>query len=107
MRSIREKAKADGSGKVVSVDLRGISVFIAMPTHRDLPPQTVLSLLNTQTACMRHDVRLRTHIEPGCSVVALARSIVVHNFLMTDADKLFWIDSDMSWEADSFLRMVA
>ena len=50
MRPVRGEAEADGSGKVLRVDLAGVSVFIAMPTHRDLPPRTAISLLKTQRA---------------------------------------------------------
>lgn len=108
MRAIRREAEENGSGgRLVSVDLSGMSVLIAMPTHRDLPPQTVLSLLNTFSAAVAHDIQLRVLIEPGCTIVSLARSICVYRFLKTNLSKLFWIDSDMEWSPDAFLRMLA
>lgn len=107
MRPVREKAKTNGSGKVIRLDLTGVSVFIAMPTHRDLPPHTVISLLKTQRALDQNNILAEVLIHPGVSVVDVARSMCVHRFLATKATKMFWIDSDIVWEPDAFMRLLA
>jgi hypothetical protein len=87
--------------------LEGVSVFIAMPAHRDLHPQTVISLLNTQRAADEANIPCGALIEPGISSVDIVRSMCVHRFLETPATRLFWIDSDMTWTPDAFMRMLA
>jgi hypothetical protein len=87
--------------------LSGVSVFIAMPTHRDIPPRTVLSLLQIGAAARKHEVPLSIAIDAGVSDVELGRAISVHRFLKSDATKLFWMDSDIACEPDTFMRIVA
>jgi hypothetical protein len=87
--------------------MTGVSVLIAIPTHRDFPPHTVFSLLDSCRAAFQHNVPVRVLIEPGISVVEVARSICVHRFLQGNATKLFFIDSDMQWDEGSFLRLLA
>src|SRR5215471_19298754 len=109
MRAVRGEAEADGSREQIFLDLTGVSVLVMMPTTRDLPPQTVYSLLETQRIALEHDIRVRMLIEPGASSPSLARSICIHRFLYETPDltKAFWIDSDMEWDGDAFMRMVA
>ena len=41
----------------------------------------------------------------GCPDIALARAIVTAQAMAWGADKLFWIDADMSWRPEDFWRM--
>jgi hypothetical protein len=108
MRSVRRETEADGNAKFLPIDLSGVSVFVAMPAHRDLSPMTVMSLLESCRVASEHGIPVRVLIEPGISDVSLARTICVHRFLnQSDATKLFCIDSDMQWSPDSFMRMLA
>lgn len=107
MRPVRGKVEADGSQTVLRVDLTGVSVFVAMPTHRDLPPQTVISLLESQRAADQHNIPYQTLIEPDINDVQVARSVCVHRFLQTNASKLFFINSDMQYDGGAFMRMLA
>jgi len=88
------------------MDLTGISVFVGMPTHRPLPPETVASLLKTQEACWIHGIPISLVIEKGSSIVTAARTKVAHSFLQGDCTRLFWIDSDMAWEASDFIKVL-
>lgn len=81
------------------------SVAIGMPYDNAVPMETVLSLFKTQQRCMELGIRLSI-CAWRCGVVTVARDMVLHGFLQGDADKLFWIDSDMVWEPDAFLRLV-
>lgn len=107
MRPIREEVGAVGSKEVLSVDLSGVSVFIAMPAHRDIPPLTVFSLLETQRIAREHEVPLHILIEPGIASLETARSVCVHRFLRSNASRMFWIDSDIVWAPDDFMKMIA
>lgn len=80
-------------------------VAIGMPYDNPVPMETVLSLLATQQRCMESEIRLSI-CAWRCGVVTVARDMVVHGFLQGDAEKLFWIDSDMVWQPDAFLRLV-
>jgi hypothetical protein len=83
------------------------SVVLAMPTTRDLPYQTALSLLQTQMACFERDIPVMFFVVAGDSLVHHARNACAVRFLETHYSHLFWIDSDMAWQAEDFVRLLA
>ena len=87
--------------------MAGISVFLAMPTHRDIPAQTVMSLMETQREMHNHNIPLTINMEVGGSLVHHSRTSLVRQFLKTDQNRMFWVDSDITWEAKDFLRLLA
>lgn len=89
------------------LDISGLSVFIGMPTHRPIPPETVASLLATQEACWSRGIKLSLTIEKGSSIVEAARTKVAYQFLKSGFNRLFWIDSDMEWSAKDFIKVLA
>lgn len=91
----------------VDVTMDGLSVMIGIPAGRDLPVQTVRSLWATQVACQRMNIPLHLGMVAGSAVVQWARDEVVDLFLQSDANRLFWIDSDMVWEPAQFIRLLA
>ena len=103
----QEDEKEGVSAPSFKVDLAGMTVMLGMPSHRDLPPQTNSSILSTWDLMARHGVELKTNVVNGSSLVQVARNRVAHEFLQSDANRLFWVDSDMSWKAEDFLRFVA
>ena len=88
------------------VKLPELSVAIGLPTGPTIPWQTAMSIANTVRACERLKIPLTMNVIAGCSIVSIARSRVAHDFLMGSASRLFWIDSDMQWEAQDFLRLL-
>ena len=46
-------------------------------------------------------------MQVGCSLIHHARTKVCHRFLQSDANRLFWIDSDIEWKISDFLRLLA
>jgi hypothetical protein len=91
----------------ITIDLKGLSVMIGIPAGRDLPGLTVKSLMRTQALCYSHQVPFQLGMVIGSAVVQWARDEVVDVFLKSDATRLFWIDSDMVWEPDQFMRLLA
>ncbi len=91
----------------MQIGMAGVSVFLAMPTNRDLPPNTVISLLETQRLLQEKGIPLDVHLEVGGSLVHHSRTALVHQFLKTECSHLFWVDSDITWEASDFLRLSA
>lgn len=100
-----EKPKAVTSRKELS--LEGVSVFLAMPSHRDLHPYTAVSLLETQAMLMARGVPCDIEVQYGSSLVHHARSKAAHRFLSRDKNRLFWVDSDIVWKASDFIRLLA
>ena len=91
----------------IQIDLKGLSVMIGMPAGRDLPGLTVKSLMGTQSLCRDVHVPLQLGMVIGSAVVQWARDEVVDLFLQSDATRLFWIDSDMTWKPEQFMRLLA
>lgn len=91
----------------VDLSLAGLSVMVGMPAARDLPPATVKSLLGTFTKCQAVNVPCQLGMVTGSAIVQWARDEVLDLFLASDANRLFWIDSDMVWEPAQFLRLLA
>jgi len=91
----------------MKVDMAGVSVMLAMPTHRDIPAGTVASLLATQDLLASKRIPFEVQLQVGNSLVTHARSKIAHTFLKSDKSLLFWVDSDIEWEAKDFLRLCA
>lgn len=93
--------------KPMKFDLSGLSVMVAIPVNRDFPWQTVQSLLETVSMLEQKGIRYRIQVVVGSSIVEVARTKVVHEFLKTDCNRLFMIDSDQTWKAKDAMRLIA
>jgi hypothetical protein len=71
-----------------------------------LPWPTALSLARTTHACALRGIDVTIDYVAGSSIITTARSLVVHRFLEGKQKRLFWIDSDIEWEPDDFLRVL-
>jgi hypothetical protein len=91
----------------LTIDLAGIRVMVGIPAGRDLPVLTVKSLMGTQQLCRDRQVPFQLGMVAGSAVVQWARDEVVDLFLKSNATRLFWIDSDMVWEPEQFMRLLA
>lgn len=91
----------------VTVKLEGLSVMVGMPTTRDIPPQTVKALLASFAQCYQMKIPVEMGMIVGNGIVPWARDEVVDLFLRSKHNRLFWIDSDMVWEPEQFVRMIA
>jgi hypothetical protein len=91
----------------MKLDMAGVSVMLAMPTHRDIPAGTVASLLATQDLLQARRIPFEVQLQVGNSLVTHARSKIAHTFLKSDKSLLFWVDSDIEWQAKDFIRLCA
>lgn len=89
-----------------AIALGDISVAIGIPVGRSLPLKTVASLVQTCHRLATMGIPYDVLMESVGSVV-LGRDAVLDDFLLGKRKKLFWIDSDMVWTADDFIRMLA
>jgi hypothetical protein len=91
----------------MKLSLAGLSVFIGIPTSRDFPPETVASLISTARLLIERGIPFDMEIIAGGSIIEAARTRVAHRFLMSDKNRLFWIDSDITWDAEDFVKILA
>jgi len=89
-----------------SIPLGNISVAIGMPVGKPIPPQTVSSVFATAFQLGQMGIRCDLLMQV-CGVVTIGRDSVLDEFLKCGADKLFWIDSDIVWSPNDFIRMLA
>jgi hypothetical protein len=91
----------------VKFDMKDVSVCLAMPAHRDIPTDTVASLLETQGLLRDRNIPFEVLLTSGSSIIEAARSKTTHLFLKSDKSRIFWVDSDIVWKAESFVRLLA
>jgi hypothetical protein len=84
-----------------------MSVAIGMPCGPNIPWQTAMAISATAVACERRGIPFTIHLIAGSSLVTVARSAVLTNFLSGDKSRLFWVDSDVTWHARDFLKALA
>jgi hypothetical protein len=90
-------------------------LFIAIPAHRGFESPCVLSLIAAKEVLERAGVRVCLFVQPGCSFVGWARDLAAHQFLKCDgetppwpkANRLLFVDSDISFPPDLPLRMLS
>ena len=66
-----------------------------------------ISLMRLGQQVLEHGIHIQVSSICGCSVVSRARNMIAHEFLKSDCDHLLFIDSDMNFEPDSVLRLLA
>ncbi len=89
------------------LDVAGLSVLIAIPVNRDFPWQTTQSLMQTVIALTKRGVTFDVQFLTNGSQIDHVRSSLSHQFMKSKHNRLFWIDSDMSWAPEAFLRILA
>ena len=87
--------------------LEGVKVFIGMPSHRELSPQTNASLIETGVVLLSKGIAYEQRVVYSSSIVTAARTEVARQFMDSDCTHLFWIDSDIVWTPDDFLTILA
>lgn len=83
-----------------------LSVCIGFPTGAYIPWQTALSLAATTRLCAQQGISIDVAVIAGAAIVTDARSQVADVFLKGKQSRLFWIDSDITWRAEDFIRML-
>lgn len=68
---------------------------------------TVRSLLEEVGAASLLGVQIDVRFIPGTCYIPLARNRIVDDFLASDADKLVFIDADVSWPVGSLLKLAS
>lgn len=81
-------------------------LFVAVPAYDGkVYVDTVRSLLNEQGLAIGAGVEFQTVFLPGCSLITQARNQIACDFLESKADKLVFIDADVSWEPGDIVKL--
>lgn len=85
-----------------------MNLFVALPCYDGkVHVETARSLLNEQTIAQAAGLEFKAVFLPGCSLITMARNQCVQDFLDSDADRLVFVDSDVSWEPGSLIRLAS
>lgn len=83
-----------------------MKIFVAIPVYDGkLQVQTVKCLLEENTVANGIGDELRVNFLTSCSVPAQGRNQLVQDFLNSDCDRLFFLDSDISFEPGSIVKL--
>jgi hypothetical protein len=83
-----------------------MKIFVAIPTYDGkLPIQVVSCLLQEQIFALVNGDELVTAFLPSCSAPSSGRNQLAQNFLDSGCDKLFFLDSDITFQPGSILKV--
>jgi hypothetical protein len=85
-----------------------MNIMVAVPCYDGkVCVETVRSLLNEQMVAAGAGVEFRAVFLPGCSLITHARNQMATDFLASEADRLVFIDADVSWEPGALIRLAS
>jgi hypothetical protein len=83
-----------------------MKIFVAIPVYDSkLQVQTVKCLLEEQLLSRMSGDDFQFAFLPSCSVPAAGRNQLVQQFMSSECDKLFFLDSDITFDLGSILKI--
>jgi len=83
-----------------------MKVFVATPVYDGkLPIETVRCLLAEQAVAIGGGVDLQFRLLPSCSHPAMGRNQFAQEFMDSDADRLVFLDADVTFEPGAILKI--
>jgi hypothetical protein len=83
-----------------------VNILVAVPCYDGkVCVETVRSLLNEQIVAVGAGCEFKAVFLPGCSLITHARNQIASDFLASKADRLVFIDADVSWEPGDLVRL--
>ena len=94
--------------KEKSYDLAGRKLFVALPAYDfKVSLKLAVSLAQLAQAAPHHGIELQIGSICGCSVVSRARNLLTQDLLDSECTDLIFIDSDINFQPDDVLRLLA
>lgn len=91
-----------------SYDLAGRSIFIALPAYDfKVSLKLAISLARFAQTAQQHGIDIQIGSVCGCSVVSRARNLLAKDMLDSTCTELLFIDSDINFEPEDILRLMA
>ena len=89
-------------------DMVGKKLMIGIPAYdHKVSCKQAVSLVKFGQKALAHGIDIQISSVCGCSVVSRARNLIAQDFLESDCEHLLFLDSDINFEADSILRLLA
>ena len=83
-----------------------MKIFVAIPVFDGkLPVEVVRAILNEQTIASMSGDELSFCFLPNCSHAAMGRNQLAQNFIDSDADRLVFLDADVTFSEGSILKI--
>lgn len=90
------------------VSLEGRSVFIGIPTYDGkLSIKLAYTLAALMPVALKHGITIKLGHVSGCSIITMARNMLVDQFLKSDCTELLFIDADVIPQPEDILRLIA
>lgn len=93
---------------ISSDDLRKVKLFVATPMYGGMGSALYFkSCLNLQTMCIKHGIEIKFSFLSNESLITRARNYLVDEFLRSGFTHLLFIDSDIDFNDQDILAMLA
>lgn len=90
------------------VSLEGRKLFISIPTYDGkLSIKLAYTLAALMPMAMQHGMSVKLGHVSGCSIITMARNMLVDQFLDSECTDLLFIDSDVIARPEDILRLMA
>jgi hypothetical protein len=90
------------------VSLEGRKVFVGIPTYDGkLSIKLAYTLAALMPIALKHGISVRLGHVSGCSIITMARNMLVDQFLKSDCTELLFIDADVIAQPEDIMRLVA
>ena len=90
------------------VSLEGRKLFVAIPTYDGkLSIKLAYTLAALMPLAMQHGMSVKLGHVSGCSIITMARNMLVDQFLDSECTDLLFIDSDVIAQPEDILRLMA
>ena len=88
--------------------LAGHKIFFGIPAYdHKVSLKQAISLMRFAQQAPQHGIEITMGSICGCSVVSRARNLLVQDFLESDATELMFIDSDINFQPEDIIRLMA
>lgn len=90
------------------IDLAGRKLFIGIPAYDGkVSIKLAYTIAQLMPLALRHGISVKLGHVSGCSIITMARNMLVDEFLKTDCTELLFIDADVIAEPHHILRLLA